>query len=108
MLLIYVMHLSIYAYIYRSLAEITQFTDGMDEVFGLWKIMKANAKTCIALLCHKPTPLSKYTFMALFETKWSEEGTNSRSEEQDTIYSWEIFIQDIEGNCNASIKFMDG
>ena len=100
--------MSIYVYIYRTLAEITQFTEGMDEVFGLWKIMKANANTCIALLCHKPTPLSKYSFIALFETKWSEEGTNNKSEEQDTIYSWETFIQDIEGNCNASHKLIEG
>ena len=46
--------------------------------------------------------------MALFKTKWSEEGTNNKSEEQDTIYSWEIFIQDIEGNCNASHKLIEG
>jgi len=71
----------------------------MNEVCGLFSIMKANANTCLPLLSKKMAPLKKQEFMDLFETKWSDQGSNRRNLEEETIYSWEIFLQDIEGEC---------
>lgn len=42
--------------------------------------------------------LTKNVFQDLYEINWSVAGSNDRAREEDTIYSWEVFLQDIDGN----------
>ena len=83
--------------IFRTSAEIQQFIEGMDEVCGLWKYVKANPMTWLPLFCQKADPLTRQTFMDLCNIRWSEVGSNNRSQEEDTIYCWEVFLQEVNG-----------
>lgn len=41
--------------------------------------------------------MNKRMFQSLYDIKWSGIGSNRRAEEEDSIYCWKIFLQDIDG-----------
>ncbi|KAH3864856.1 hypothetical protein DPMN_027887 [Dreissena polymorpha] len=84
-------------YMYRISAEVTQFKEGINQVFGLWDIMASHPEVCLPLLSRAPEPLTRTTLRDLFEPVYSVAGSNNRAQEEETVYAWEAFLQDIEG-----------
>ncbi|OWF53493.1 G2/M phase-specific E3 ubiquitin-protein ligase-like [Mizuhopecten yessoensis] len=80
---------------YRTSAEINQFTSGVNEVFGLWDTVKKDPACWSAVFCTPNILLSKESFMDQCSISWSLAGSNRRLKEEESIYSWEVFLQDI-------------
>lgn len=89
---------------YRTSAEIAQFQEGLNIVCGLWQEIKRSPLTWMPLFCHKKEPLSREQFSEMIEFIRSPDGSNKKIQEEDTIYSWEIFLQDIH-NQRAPVTF---
>ncbi|XP_076080247.1 G2/M phase-specific E3 ubiquitin-protein ligase-like [Mytilus galloprovincialis] len=81
---------------YRTSAEIAQFCSGLNDVFGFWDIVKQNPKTWKGKFSAMPQNMNKRMFQSLYDIKWSVIGSNRRAEKEDSIYCWEIFLQDID------------
>jgi hypothetical protein len=86
----------------RTAAEITQFTTGLNEL-NLWNYVKKEPESFKPLFCYAPKPLTKETFFELCQPNFSDVGSNKRADEMDTIYSWELFLQDVEGTYTVQI-----
>lgn len=89
---------------YRTSAEMMQFQGGLDMVLGLWQEIKKHPMTWMPLFCHRKEPLTRERFTEMIEFVRSQEGSNRRIQEEDTIYSWEILMQDIH-NQRAPVTF---
>ncbi|KAM3607984.1 uncharacterized protein V6R79_017243 [Siganus canaliculatus] len=50
-------------------------------------------------------PLSKAAFKDIFSINYSVRGSNLREAEEDTIFSWEMLLNKIEG---TAMKILDG
>ncbi|KAK3087927.1 hypothetical protein FSP39_012519 [Pinctada imbricata] len=58
-----------------------------------------------ALFCYTVEPLSKQQFESLCNVSYSEIGSNKRCLEDETIYCWEVFLQDIsDGNIPVTFE----
>lgn len=69
----------------------------MDDVAGFWQLVAANSTQFKTLFCHQWLSLNKEQFQSLFKINFSEEGSNNRSFEEETMYSCELFLQDLSG-----------
>lgn len=78
----------------------------MDDVAGFWKLVAANSTQFKTLFCHKCLSLNKEQFQSLFKINFSEEGSNKRSFEEETMYSWELFLQDVCGILETNIFYI--
>ena len=83
---------------FRNSAEIEDFKKGLNVVCGLWDRLTENPSKWKEVMCHRSSPLDKGTFLNLLEIEWSPVGSNKKIQEDDTIYCWEVFLQDVEGN----------
>ncbi|XP_061168356.1 uncharacterized protein LOC133180090 [Saccostrea echinata] len=89
----------------KTSAAINQCKTGMDDVAGFWKLVAANSTQFRSLFCHQCLPLTKEKFESLLKINFSDEGSNKRSQEEDTVYSWELFLQDVsDGNIQATLE----
>lgn len=90
---------------YRTSSAINQFKTGMDDVAGFWQLVAANSTQFKTLFCHQCLSLNKEQFQSLFKINFSEEGSNKRFFEEETMYSWELFLQDVcDGNIQATLE----
>ena len=78
-------------------SEISDFISGMNEVSGLWDLVKKNPTIFKDMFCCKPNELNKDVFDTLYTVELSLHGSNQRAGEEQTIYLFESFLQDIEG-----------
>lgn len=76
---------------------IHQFTDGINAFGKLWDLVKNNWIAFLPLFTNMHEPLSKEAFKVIFSFSYSSRGTNHREAEEDTIYSWEMVLNMIEG-----------
>jgi len=90
----------------RCSAEVLQFAEGMNAVGGLWGTVCSNKELFEPQFCHNPPPLDKASFEALFTVDYSEEGSSRRQLEADTIYAWEVFLQDV-ADGSVPVTFQD-
>lgn len=76
-----------------------EFGRGFDSVLNLHKVIVANASRFQSLFTHDPAEfcLTRRSFKALFRYMYSDEGSNKRRQESETVYAWEMLLQDIEG-----------
>lgn len=81
---------------YRCHAEITSFLNGINSMNGMWDVIKEHHTSFIELFCHVQKSLGQREFRQLYKIMWSEEGSNKRIEEEETIFAWELFLQAIE------------
>ena len=89
---------------YRTSSEIAQFTEGLSDVGGMWEIIKTNAEEFEPLFCHLPKRTCKEEMDKLIRYDFSEEGSNAKVlEDDDTVYAWELFLQESEGWFATSI-----
>lgn len=62
--------------------------------------MKKDPTAWQSLFCDAGLPLSKEKLLEECEINFSGEGSNRRSGEEETIYSFELFLEEIQGNCS--------
>ncbi len=70
-----------------------QFMSGMGD---LWPIMKSHPDNTKCLLVNCTTHLTYKMLRKMYDVEWSEPGSNLRMSEEDTIYSWEMYLKDAE------------
>ena len=80
-------------------AEVEQFCSGINKVSGLWDLIMKDPLPWEDAFC-KRRSVSKKFFIEEMEIQYSPDGSNRRKEENETVYSWEIFLQDIEGKSH--------
>ncbi|XP_068671111.1 G2/M phase-specific E3 ubiquitin-protein ligase-like [Montipora foliosa] len=84
------------ALLYRVKSSIDLFLNGMDVIGGfLTRDVRKNPTAFLPLFTDVPSPLSVSAFKGLYVVKWSEEGSNNHAEEQDTIFCWERFLNQV-------------
>ena len=83
----------------RVSAEVEQFCSGINRVGGLWDLIMKDPLPWEDAFC-KRRSVSKKFFIEEMEIQYSPDGSNRRKEENETVYSWEIFLQDIEGKSH--------
>lgn len=74
-----------------------QFIEGMNSCGRLWDTVKRHWKAFQKVFTHEEGPLTRLAFRELFSVQWSDEGTNHRDAEEETMFSWEILLNTIEG-----------
>ncbi|ROI15246.1 G2/M phase-specific E3 ubiquitin-protein ligase [Anabarilius grahami] len=94
-------------YIYFRTADmICQFKDGMNSCGNLWQIVEKNWKVFLPLFTNEQKGLTRDEFRALFTICWSEEGSNLREREEDTIFCWELLLNSIQEK-QSTITFQE-
>ncbi|XP_052268962.1 G2/M phase-specific E3 ubiquitin-protein ligase-like [Dreissena polymorpha] len=68
--------------------------------------MASHPEVCLPLLSRAPEPLTRTTLRDLFEPVYSVAGSNNRAQEEETVYAWEAFLQDIEDK-EVPVSFED-
>ena len=71
-----------------------QFQQGLGD---LWAEIKENPDVTKSLLVDGG-PLDYVTFRTFYSVEWSECGSNKRAAEEDTMFSWELFLQHCDGS----------
>jgi len=66
----------------------------------MWDLIATNTDQFLPLFCHQPKALSKNDMDKMVQYDLSDLGSNQRVLEDDTVYSWEYFLQDVEGLFN--------
>eukprot|EP00794_Sanderia_malayensis_P018367 gene18367-20214_t len=83
-------------YVYSVHSEIRQFIDGMNCIGKFGDKVLANQRVLEQLMCEANAKLTSQKFKSLYNVSYSECGSNLRIEEENSIYSFELFIQDLE------------
>lgn len=83
---------------------IHQFTDGMNAYGKLWDLVMDNWIAFLPLFTNMQEPLSKAAFKAIFRYNYSTRGSNHREAEEDTIFSWEMVLNMIEGTFQSLLE----
>ena len=81
----------------RCNAGADAFARGMNDVLGMFDVVAANAAAYMPLFVHADEPLTRAAFKRLCTISRSPEGSNKAVEEEDTLYSWEMFLLNVEG-----------
>ena len=91
-------------YKYSVLGEMQQFQNGLSFI-GKFDCIWSNKKLFEMVLSNKKKDLTWQTFKSLFTSiTYSDKGSNKRTGEDETIYSWELFLQDVNDQ-EAEFKF---
>jgi len=75
-----------------------EFACGMNDVFSLYDIVRANATAYLPLFVTAPQTITRSTFKQLCMYERSVAGSNKATEEGDTLYAFEIVLLNVEGN----------
>ena len=94
-------------FVYGVHAEVSQFLNGLNSIGQLGDMILQNKQLFDLILGNKHQPLTKSSFMALYQLNRSEEGSNERSKEDSTIYCFEIFLQDLEEGDVTGLSLKD-
>ena len=89
-------------FIFSVYAEIQQFRNGLNSIGKLGDIVLHNKHVFKKLLGDEPDKLTFTKFKSLYKVEFSEEGSNKRISENQTIYCFEVFLQDLsEGTIDG-------
>ena len=61
----------------------------------LTKYLRRNPKAFLQVFAYSSMALTLLQLKGLYHIRWSEEGSNDRVEEEDTIYCWEHFLKQV-------------
>jgi len=84
------------AFVFSVNAEIHQFIEGLNAVGKLGDLMLANPNLFEAIMCESHEKLCLAEFSKLYIVEFSEVGSNKRELEDQTVYSFEVFLKDLE------------
>ena len=79
-----------------------QFAQGLNDVGGLYDRMTMSPDAFRPLFSYQKQAISRQQFKALYKYERSEPGDNRRTGEDDTIFSFESFLQAVEGELKCS------
>ncbi|KAL0993874.1 hypothetical protein UPYG_G00115040, partial [Umbra pygmaea] len=92
-------------YVFLRVANIMKhFTDGLNAWGNLWEVVKANYIAFQPVFTDMPVPLTRHCLKSMFKVNYSTRGTSRREQEEDTIFSWEVFLQMVEDK-QADVTF---
>ena len=81
---------------FRIIAEIEQFKKGLGS-FGFLDAVMEYKEEIQSLLCIDNSRITLDRFKSMLQYNFSPEGSNARRTELDTVYAFEVFIQDCCG-----------
>lgn len=73
-----------------------RFSEGL-RTLGVLQNIKCHPEAFRPILCHNPRTLTAECMDELFDIKWSEMGSNNRTDENRVIAFWRDYLQDAEG-----------
>ena len=82
-------------FVFGVFAEINQFKKGMNEIGSFGDIVLSKTKVFDEILSDEVDELTLQSFKKLYKVCYSEVGSNSREREEQTMYSFELFLQDL-------------
>lgn len=83
-------------------AEIAQFTNGLGE---LWTLMKDNLHLMMDLMAAGSShQLTLRTLKKLYCVTYSDVGSRKRSDEEDSVYFFEMYLQHCEGKHRKQLS----
>ena len=84
--------------VFRCKAGADDFAIGMNDVLGMHDVITQNPVAYFPLFVSVPEErLTRDAFKKLCVTHRSVDGSNKAVEEEDTLYSWEVFLLNVEG-----------
>jgi len=81
-------------HLFRNLAAINQFLDGAAE---LMQLVRRHPLALRGLLVAEPSELTAATIISLYSVQYSELGSNRRTGEDETIFSFDYCLSRCEG-----------
>ncbi|KAI9532706.1 hypothetical protein NQZ68_029272 [Dissostichus eleginoides] len=75
---------------------IDQFKKGVNSCGLLWETVASHWKAFLPHFTHADGSLTRADFRSLFKVVWSDEGTNRREMEEDTMFSWECLLNSVQ------------
>ena len=91
---------------FSVLAEMQQFKDGMNTIGNFGVSVFRNKSMFDLVLSHKEVEINWKHLEELFDITYSEEGSNNKNGETETIYAWQLYLQDINDK-EVSITYGD-
>ncbi|KAJ8346625.1 hypothetical protein SKAU_G00280260 [Synaphobranchus kaupii] len=85
---------------------VTEFTGGMDEVGQLWQCCCENWEAFLPVFTDCQQPMTRAKFRSLLLINYSPIGSNRRDEEEETIYTWELFLNMVDAK-DTSVSYED-
>ena len=93
-------------YVFSVYAEIQQFFDGLNAIGKFGELCKKPG-VFAAILGNKSEKLTSSAFKGLYKVCFSEEGSNKKAKEDQTIYCFELFLKDLEEDCIDGLQLED-
>lgn len=86
----------------RIHAEIAQFRKGLNTL-EFYTIMKSNSEEVRGLFLHmlSNSMVTMQKIKEIIHINYSEDGSNDKRKEEDTMYAFELFLQDCSGIKNG-------
>ena len=94
-------------YMFNVHAEIQQFTDGLNCIGNFGNIVMKNKSVFQAVLGDTIEHLTVAKFKRLYKINYSEQGSNYRIKETETMYSFEVYLQDLDEGCVDELGLED-
>ena len=91
---------------FSVLAEMQQFKDGMNSIGNFGDIIWSKPNLFEVVLGNRQADLKWNDFKDMFIISYSEVGSNKKNGEDETMYGWELFLQDISEK-EVEITFED-
>jgi len=80
-----------------------EFSLGLNLVGGLWSLMVTHAQAFASVMCTSQQPLTRNRLRSLYKINWSERGSNNYHLEEQTVFSWSLYLQSVEGELNLEM-----
>eukprot|EP00794_Sanderia_malayensis_P014582 gene14582-16085_t len=101
-----IMKLSRYYVISRQLEEIQQMCKGLNS-FGLLDSLKDFADSAIAEFVYDPKTLKSSLIKNMYQVEYSKTGTEERDREEDLIYQWYQFLDELNAGMEKEVMLHD-
>ena len=84
----------------RVMAAVEQFREGMGD---LWDLVIGHPDTFRPVFVSDQQNLTFLSFRSLYDVDYADQHTRRRDEENETMYQWDLFLQDCFGNFSCYI-----
>eukprot|EP00794_Sanderia_malayensis_P001840 gene1840-2070_t len=101
-----IMKLSRYYVISRQLEEIQQMCKGLNS-FGLLDSLKDFADSAIAEFVYDQNTLKSSLIKNMYQVEYSKTGTEERDREEDLIYQWYQFLDELDAGMEKEVMLHD-
>lgn len=96
------------SFLFSVYAEVEQFRKGMNMVGGFGDIVFENYAVFQTVLGNNQSKLTSNIIKANYKVNFSEAGSNNKEKELETIYCFELFLQDLEeGEVDDDLHLSD-